>query len=132
MSGHSPKRTLIRGAVWQVGTRWAIKGIGFFNTVIMARILLPADYGIVAMAMLVVGLIQALMSFGATTALMRKDEISRDEIDSVWTLRTLQSLGMGLVLVLVAVPAATYFKEVRVEYVLWVWRAASRSRAQEI
>lgn len=120
MTTHSPKRTLIRGAAWQVGTRWAIKGIGFFNTVIMARILLPADYGIVAMAMLVVGLIQALMDFGATTALMRKDEISRDEIDSVWTLRTLQSLGMGLVLVLVAAPAASYFKEIRVEYVLWI------------
>jgi O-antigen/teichoic acid export membrane protein len=86
----------------------------------MARLLLPADYGIVAMAMLVVGLIQALMDFGATTALMRKAEISRDEIDSVWTLRTLQSLGMGAALLLVAVPASNYFHEVRVEYVLWV------------
>lgn len=120
MSIHTPKRTLIRGAAWQVGTRWVIKGIGFFNTVIMARVLLPADYGIVAMAMLVVGLIQALMDFGATTALMRKAEISQDEIDSAWTLRTIQSLAVGLILVIVAAPAAHYFTEVRVEYVLWI------------
>jgi O-antigen/teichoic acid export membrane protein len=116
----SPKRTLILGAAWSVGTRWAIKGLGFLNTVIMARVLLPADYGIVAMAMLVVGLIQALMDFGATTALMRKGEVSRDEIDSAWTLRTLQSLGVGLLLVLLSGPAASYFKEPKVEYVLWI------------
>ena len=116
----SPKRTLILGAAWTVGTRWAIKGIGFLNTIIMARLVLPADYGIVAMAMLVVGLIQALMDFGASTALMRKREVSRDEIDSAWTLRWLQSIGMGLTLLFISPLAATYFAEPRVEYVLWV------------
>ena len=48
----SSKRTLILGAAWTIATRWAIKGIGFLNTVIMARLILPSDYGIVAMAML--------------------------------------------------------------------------------
>ena len=119
----SAKLTLIKGAAWTVGTRWAIKGMGFLNTIIMARLLMPADYGIVAMAMLVVGLIQALMDFGATTALMRKNEVTRDEIDSAWTLRFMQSLGMGLVLLVAAPFAAAYFKEPRVEYVLWALAA---------
>ena len=119
----NPKRTLILGAAWTVGTRWAIKGIGFLNTVIMARLVLPADYGIVAMAMLVVGLTQALMDFGASTALMRKRDVSRDEIDSAWTLRWLQNIGMGLILLLISPFAATYFEEPRVEYVLWVLAA---------
>jgi len=86
----SPKATLIRGAAWTVGTRWLIKGVGFINTIIMARLLVPADYGIVAMAMLVVGLIQAFLDFGAATALLRKGEVSRDEVDSAWTLRSLK------------------------------------------
>ena len=115
-----PKRTLIRGAVWQVSMRWTVRVLGFFNTVIMARILLPADYGVVAMAMLVVGLIQALMDFGATTALMRKAELTIDEIDSAWTLRTMQSIGVGVLLLVVSYPAAIYFKEPRVLYVLLV------------
>ena len=119
----SSKRTLILGAAWTIATRWAIKGIGFLNTVIMARLILPSDYGIVAMAMLVVGLIQALMDFGATTALIRKNEVSRDEIDSAWTLRWLQSIGMGLILLAGAPLAASYFQEPRVEYVLWVLAA---------
>lgn len=116
----SPKRTLILGAAWAVSTRWVMKGIGFLNTVVMARLLLPADYGILAMAMLVVGLIQAFMDFGTSTALLRKGEVTRDEIDSAWSLRVMQGTGIGLILLAVSPLAATYFKEPRVEYVLWV------------
>ena len=116
----SPKRTLIKGALWAVGTRWSIKGIGFLNTVIMARLLLPADYGLVAMSMLIVGLIQALMDFGATAALLRKEDVSTSEINSAWTLRILQSWGVALLLLVVSPLAAAYFVEPRVQPVLWV------------
>ena len=95
---NNPKTNLIRGAAWTIGTRWLIKGLGFINTVIMARLLMPEDYGIVAMGMLVVGLIQTFLDFGPGTALLRKAEVSRDEIDSAWTLGILQGLGAGLVL----------------------------------
>ena len=116
----SPKRTLITGALWAVGTRWSIKGIGFLNTVIMARLLLPADYGLVAMSMLIVGLVQALMDFGATAALLRKGDVSPSEINSAWTLRILQSWGVALLLLVVSPLAAAYFVEPRVQPVLWV------------
>jgi len=115
----SLKLTLILGAAWTVGTRLSIKGLGFLNTIIMARMLLPADYGVVAMAMLVVGLIQALMDFGATTALLRKGEVSAEEINSAWSLRVIQSISVALLMLVVSPIATTYFKEPRVAYVLW-------------
>lgn len=114
------KRMLIIGAFWTVGSRWVIKGVGFLNTVIMARLLMPEDYGVVAMAMLLVSLIQALMDFGAANALLRKDKVSQDEVDSAWTLRMLQSLGIGVILVAAAPIAHAYFTEPRVELVLRV------------
>ena len=54
---HSGKRTLVRGAAWMVGQRWGIRLLGLLNTVVMARILMPSEYGIVAMATVVVGLV---------------------------------------------------------------------------
>ena len=122
-TGHSPKSTLIRGAAWTVGTRWVIKGLGFANTVIMARLLVPADYGIVAMAMLVVGLIQAFLDFGASTALLRKGEVSKDEVDSAWTLRVIEGLIVAALLLAASPLAAMYFQEPRVEVVLWIFAA---------
>lgn len=119
----SPKLALIKGAFWTIGTRWAIKCVGFLNTVIMARLVLPADYGVVAMATLVVGLFQAFMDLGAETALLRKKEVSRDEIDSAWTLRLMQSLAVCTLMVVAAPLAAAYFKEPRVQLVLWMLAA---------
>lgn len=119
----SPKGALIKGAAWTVGTRWLIKGMGFVSTLIVARLLLPADYGIVAMAMLMVGLIQAMLDFGAATALLRKGTVTPAEINSAWTLRLLEGCAVGLLLLATAHPSAIYFKEPRVEWVMWVLAA---------
>ncbi|NMM81203.1 hypothetical protein B2J86_09755 [Acidovorax sp. SRB_14] len=117
----SPKHALIRGALWTLGTRWSIKALGFVNTVIMARLILPADYGIVAMAMLFVGMVHAMTDLGVATALLRKGDVTRDEIDSAWTLKAIQGLVLAVLLVASAGLAATYFKEPRVQPVLWVF-----------
>ncbi|APW45076.1 lipopolysaccharide biosynthesis protein [Rhodoferax antarcticus] len=119
----APKRALIHGALWAVGTRWMIKGMGFVSTVIVARLLLPADYGIVAMSMLVVGLIQAMLDFGASTALLRKGAVTEAEVDSAWTLRLLEGCVVSLLLLGAAHPSALYFQEPRVEAVMWVLAA---------
>jgi lipopolysaccharide exporter len=114
----SPKSTLLVGAAWTVGGRWAIKGIGFISTIIMARLLVPSDYGVVAMAMLAVGLVQALLDFGASTALLRKGELARAEIDSAWALSVLQGLLIGVLLAAASPFLARYFEEPRVVAVL--------------
>ena len=115
---------MIRGAIWTVGTRWLIKGIGFLNTIIMARLLMPEDYGIVAMGMLIVGMTQTFLDFGATTALLRKETVSQDEIDSAWTLRLIQGCVAAVVLLLVPPLAVAYFEEPRLQYILWAFAAS--------
>ncbi|MDR2112207.1 MAG: lipopolysaccharide biosynthesis protein, partial [Candidatus Accumulibacter sp.] len=119
----SPKSNLIRGALWAVFTRWLTKALGFINTVIMARLLMPEDYGIVAMSMLMVGFIQASFDLDATVALLRKQKITREEIDSAWTLRLVQGILAGIVIFLSAPVAVRYFGEPRVLEVLWVFAA---------
>lgn len=119
----SPKLSLILGALWTVGTRWSIKALGFVSTLIMARLLVPEDYGVVAMSMLVVGLTQSLLDFGAATALLRKGQISKSEIDSAWTLRMLEGVCIGVLLIGASSFAASLFKEPRVEHVLWILAA---------
>lgn len=118
-----PKLTLIKGAAWSLATRWGIRLVGFLNTVVMARLVLPEDYGIVAMAFLVVGLVQSLLDFSAATALIRKDKVSRDEIDSAWTLRCIQGVLMAGVMVLVTPVASLYFSDTRVTTILYVFAA---------
>ncbi len=65
-----PRRALVVGTLWSVAMRWGIKGMGLISTLVLARIPTPGDYGVVAMAMLVVGLAEVLIDFGASTALL--------------------------------------------------------------
>ena len=121
--GMSPKRVLFKGAAWTVGLRWSIRAIGFISTMVMARLLMPADYGIVAMAYLVVGTIQVFVENGPSVALLRKSQVTTGEINSAWTLRLIQCFAAAIVLALAAPLAAHYFQEPKVLGVIWVLTA---------
>ena len=54
-----------------VGMRWGMRLIGLVSTIILARLLTPADFGIVAMAMVVVGLLEIIAFTGVDLALIR-------------------------------------------------------------
>lgn len=100
--------------------RWGIKLLGLVSTVILARIISPEDYGIVAMAMLYVGLAEVLVDFGADTNILRKQTLDRDFIDSAWSLRIIQGAIVAMSLTFTAQLAGHYFNEPRVVWVIWV------------
>jgi lipopolysaccharide exporter len=50
--------------------RWAIRLTGLVSTIIFARLLVPADFGIVAMALFVVGMIELLNQNGQKLAII--------------------------------------------------------------
>lgn len=117
----NPKRALIKGALWSVAMRWSVKGLGLVTTLLLARILLPSDYGIVGMAMLVVGLMEVLVDFGVETGLIRLKSVDRDDIDSAWSLRIIQGGVVSASLAIAAPLAGLYFNEQRVVAVIWVF-----------
>jgi O-antigen/teichoic acid export membrane protein len=114
------KSTFIRGAAWGMAMRWGIKLLGLISTIILARIISPEDYGIVAMAMLFVGIAEVLVDFGAHTNILRKQTVDRDFIDSAWSLCIIQGGGVAALLALSAPLAGIYFNEPRVVWVIWV------------
>lgn len=115
------KASLFKGALWAIGMRWSVKSIGLVSTAILARFLHPEDYGVVAMAFLVVGLVDTFLNTGAASALVRLGpKPTVNQINSAWTLRGMQGCVLALILTAVAPLAATYFSEPRVAPILWI------------
>ncbi|MDI6750885.1 MAG: lipopolysaccharide biosynthesis protein [Rhodocyclaceae bacterium] len=113
--------SVAKGAIITVGMRWTDRLIGIASTLILARLLVPADFGIVAMASLVVALIDTLIDLGVGSALIQNPNADREDFDTAWTLRLCQALAAGLLIALLGAPlAAEYFKEPRVENVLYL------------
>lgn len=101
-----------------VGMRWADRLIGTISTFILARLLVPDDFGIVAMAWMFVQLIELMMDLGVNVALIRDHQATKAHYDTAWTLRLIQQGLVAGVLVVAAPWVATYFNEPRLKDVL--------------
>lgn len=111
---------LASGAAWMIIARFATRAIGIVSTLILARVLMPEDFGLVAMATSLVALIELLRAFGFDTALIQNQSASRDHYDTAWTFNALFGLGAAIAVCLLAGPAADFYKEDRVMPVMWV------------
>ena len=68
------------------------KSLGLISTLILARILTPDDFGIVAISALVLHFCDVLSTAGSESYLIQKPEVSKDDINSSWTLELILKL----------------------------------------
>lgn len=115
---NSGKTSVIRGAVLTVSMRWTDRLIGFLSTLILARLLAPDDFGIIAMASVVVGLVDAFLGLGVHVALIQNRNALPAHYHAAWTLRFAQLALAAVVIFLLAPQAATYFNDPRIVPVL--------------
>lgn len=111
----TPGRTSIaKGAFLTISMRWFDRVIGLASTLILARLLLPEDFGIIAMASLVIGLVDVLFDLGVNVALIQNTKATQEHYNTAWTLRILQTLLAAAVIALGAPFAGDYFADQRV------------------
>ena len=103
-----------------VAFKMADKLIGLVSTLVLARMLLPADFGLVAMAMLLISALNLLVSFGFDVSLISNRDAGRDEFDTAWTFTVLFSAGCAVILGLLAIPTANFYHEPRLVFVILV------------
>ena len=87
------------GAGWLYGHRWVERLLDFASVVVLARLLSPDDFGVVAIATSFVAIIEGLAAFDVNKALIRTRDEDRALYDSAWTLSTLRGLVAGLCMV---------------------------------
>jgi len=110
---------IARGAVWMVLFKLTERSLGLVSTVILARLLVPADFGIVAMATAIIGAIELFTAFSFDTALIQNPEATREHYDTAWTFNVLFGTSAAIVLVALAPFAGRYYGEPRVPPVVY-------------
>jgi PST family polysaccharide transporter len=118
------RREIAQGATWMVLFRLFDRAVGLASTVILARLLVPADFGAVAMAMSVIALIELATAFSFEIALIQKRDPQRVHYDTAWTLNVLLAAGGALVTAALAYPTAAFYGEPRLVPVMWAIGAA--------
>jgi O-antigen/teichoic acid export membrane protein len=108
-----PGTQMLRGSAWMIALRWAIRLIGLVSTVILARLLTPKDFGVVAIAMIVVGMFEMLSLTEQSAAIIRHRGPTREHYDTAWTIDVIIGLGVGTAIFLIAPLTNIYFHDER-------------------
>jgi lipopolysaccharide exporter len=104
---------MLHGSFWLIAMRWTQRLAGVASTLILVRLLSPADFGVVALAMVFVGMLEILSQSGQEAALIRMQNPTREYYDTAWTISVLIGLTIGTVIFLLAPYTTLYFHDPR-------------------
>jgi lipopolysaccharide exporter len=116
----SIQNKMAAGAIWMVFAKLVDRSLGFISTLILARVLIPQDFGIVAMAMSLVVLLELLGAFGFDTALIQKQTRERRHWDAAWTFGILVGVTVAALMVVSAPLVADFYDEPNLSTVIRV------------
>ena len=120
--GPNLARKVATSALWIVAARLVMRSLGFINTIILARLLAPEDFGIIAIATAAMQLLQGVTDFGVSQAVIKFRQTGRDALDPLFTLSAARGILIAAVLVAAAPLAAQFYEDPRV---FWVFAGIS-------
>ena len=65
---------MARGALWMVFGKVVDRSLGLVSTLVLARLLVPGDFGLIAMASSLTALLELLGAFGVDLNLIRRQD----------------------------------------------------------
>ena len=92
----SLKRQAISGVKWSTVSQIGRQGAQLLTTVILARVLTPSDFGLVGMAMVVIGFVGIFKGLGTSAAIIQKQELSDELLSSIFWV----NVGFGFLVML--------------------------------
>lgn len=119
------------GATWMVLFKMVQRTIGMISTIILARLLIPADFGVVAMAMSIVAVLELLTAFSFDIALIRDSSAGRPQYDTAWTFNIIAAAACCAILLALAPIAAAFYSEPRLQAVIYALAGATLVRGFE-
>lgn len=110
----SVMKATVSGTFWNYGIFAASKGLVFISTIILARILAPDDFGLLALGLLAINYLDTLSDFGVGAALVYRQEDPAKSANVAFTLSVVTGLLLTAAAIVLAPLAGEFFREPRV------------------
>ncbi|MDU0356374.1 oligosaccharide flippase family protein [Paraglaciecola aquimarina] len=111
---------VLKSSIWVLAISWLNRFVGMISTLILIRVLSPEDFGIAALATMVMFFFMSFSELGIRQYIIKEQHITDDEVNSAWTLQILINLGIGLLLFFSAPYLAEFLKDDKLKDVLRV------------
>jgi O-antigen/teichoic acid export membrane protein len=100
-------------SIWTLGGKFSARLLDFISLLILARVLSPEDFGLVAIATSVLVIVEAVLDMPLVQALVRQKSPSPEMIATAFTLGVLRSLAIILAMIAIAWPLAAVYNDQR-------------------
>ena len=108
------------GAIWAVLTRVSIASLGLISTIILARLLFPEDFGLIALAMTILALFEIFSSFSFDINIIQKENVTEETLNSAWTCKVISGLVLATAVFLSSGILSDYFEDSRLNLLISV------------
>src|SRR3990170_5219376 len=88
-------KTAVSAISWSVTQRWLIRGLTFVRIAILARLLLPAQFGVFSIAALVLGLLEVFTETWINVFLIQEKGDIDSYINTAWVISILRGFFIG-------------------------------------
>ncbi len=111
MAEEVTKRKVATSFIWNLLEKFGSQGLQFIISIYLARILLPEDYGIVALIQIFIQIANVFVIDGFSSALIQKKEADELDFSSVFWMQTVISVFLYLLLFFTAPLIAIYYEQ---------------------
>lgn len=98
------------GAAWLIGARLGTKLIDLTTLLLLARLLKPTEFGLVAVAMTLILIVEAILELPVNQVLVRLPTLSSRMFDTAFTVGALRGLVLAVLLGTLAVPFSIVYR----------------------
>jgi O-antigen/teichoic acid export membrane protein len=99
----------IHGGKWIAIGNISSKIIGFFSLLVLARLLDPQSYGLIAIILMVVGVFNEMFIPGFDTAVIQSKQNVEKYLDAIWTFHVIKSIIFFIIIYFLSPIIADYF-----------------------
>ena len=104
------KSKTINGIVWSSIERFSVQGIQFIIQIVMARILMPEDYGVIAMLAIFLAIFQSFVDSGFSSALVQREDRTEVDYATVFYFNIVISIVLFFILFFLSPLIASFYK----------------------
>ncbi len=121
MQSNNTKSKVIAGIVWKFGERILAQGVSFCVSVILARLLMPEDYGIVALVLIFINLANVFVTSGFAVSLVQNKNATEEDFSTNFYCSLFASIVLYFLLFIAAPVIAQFYHIPQLTLVLRVF-----------
>ena len=111
MKNNGPSNSIVGGLAWKFSERIVSQGVAFLVSLVLARLLSPEDYGVIALVLVFINLAGVFITSGFATALIQKKDADDTDFSTIFYCSLLCSVLVYLVIFLIAPLVGAFYDD---------------------